>query len=1123
MILGKKKLFITFNFHTLFYFLLITNFNHVSLKLSKLNCTMLNERTVYMHGDDQYKRLFIDNTNLHSLRGHCFGTLVAYTDSNFRRSRNYRQAVNVDWQLCVILHLHPHRSVLCPCKYSVKDSYELIFDEVFFVSMTDEFQLRYLNRVTENLLAMEDGCFDSNVNGPDIIIQQHSSIPSTLLERIKKIRKSQPALYTFSKHSFAKRNKFSGDASEPNTEISLKKGNFSVRWRSTSRINAKTMKVNSIHTEEVIVNNSKCYAFPLLNNATSSSREFAFLSESRASNILSMEKYLKEKYERVLREQASVIMTMTTTDVPEDGLNIEVVDDMEDCEHIKVEHDKRGFEAFEREGVLHGKWNYSDTFKVNDWRTLIDMILHVFGDYGFKRPSTSCMGLNVYAGLKGAEYVRPTPQMSKGAVLLSQYFRKNFNPTFMPLIYKLINQLSQDAGLYQTYSDRIYDRFQSACWKRIEELEKAEEDAQEDKEEAQEENNDSKLPAATIVPRKRRKINHDLAKTNKRFASLSILTGGNSKISGFANMPHFDMWDLWSKFFTQKANEYLDELVGLQFVTGASPSFVKAINHLKRHSVASYTGSFSSYTTCGYQVTMNDRIQFSFRKFHLCFFLYLNLGIAVNIPANRTCYHMFGGALCQHLTAVPITVDHQYVRFNDKDLYVLAWGNGRSETRIYIEQQTGRDLGHRLTQQDIRDFYNVATQEQRAEVVRLGFNPGNDAAGDGPQGQGPPEGPPDDLQNPPQEPPGPPDDLQDAPQELPAPPDDPDLAAQEEPDILQNVQDPSENLEDPVQAPTDNEGSLADDLVEEDTDSQAVLDELNVDMDMEDPIPPVEEQVPPVEEQVPPVREPVLDETLGGYSSSSSSSSSSSEDTRFPPRARRLPQRPRRRLASSQDFFLMDHTPPRTYTVHQRRGKSFGLQLETILDSEGREAGAYVLDEPANAASTNGIIHKGHVIQDVNGRTVSSAEQVHHVLDELLRSDLEDQWVKFSLRHEYADGGYFPPSTYIEPPKRLPICHDSENRYYTNHRIHASAVRDHSFEMEQCLDSKQRMMLHLKRAPAHWPAFKDGDIVMSINDHPVTRFSDYRKAMASVPKGDREFIYVGVSKAGRNPRKRSHR
>ena len=171
---------------------------------------------------------------------------------------------------------------------------------------------------------------------------------------------------------------------------------------------------------------------------------------------------------------------------------------------------------------------------IEDFELLKYMLKSVYGNFGFKRSKTPCIGLNTYTGKKSASYVRPTPRTSKTNATKSEYFRQQFNPMFHPLIHKLVNQLSHQAKSFQIAVDHVYDRFLSECYFHVE----------------------KNIACNSENPNK--DLNERRDTDSKRFAALSILTAGNDECSGFANMGHVDN-DTLSKLLQCIATRVLQE------------------------------------------------------------------------------------------------------------------------------------------------------------------------------------------------------------------------------------------------------------------------------------------------------------------------------------------------------------------------------------------------------------------------------------------------------------------------------------------------------------------------------------------------------------------------------------
>ena len=96
-----------------------------------------------------------------------------------------------------------------------------------------------------------------------------------------------------------------------------------------------------------------------------------------------------------------------------------------------------------RNRYMHSMWVLCDTVSIRNPNLLTAIIQRTYGDFGFNRIKSPCFSLNMYIGKKSAAYVRATPKMSKESTTLSEYYRESFDLTFLPIIYKMINKLSE--------------------------------------------------------------------------------------------------------------------------------------------------------------------------------------------------------------------------------------------------------------------------------------------------------------------------------------------------------------------------------------------------------------------------------------------------------------------------------------------------------------------------------------------------------------------------------------------------------------------------------------------------------------------------------------------------------
>ena len=83
----------------------------------------------------------------------------------------------------------------------------------------------------------------------------------------------------------------------------------------------------------------------------------------------------------------------------------------------------------------------------------------MYGNYSVQRSISQCLGLNAYLRKRNAEYVGPSPKMSKESTTNSKFYRKDWDPTFHSLIYKVINNLTSQAVHFQPVVDIVYDKF----------------------------------------------------------------------------------------------------------------------------------------------------------------------------------------------------------------------------------------------------------------------------------------------------------------------------------------------------------------------------------------------------------------------------------------------------------------------------------------------------------------------------------------------------------------------------------------------------------------------------------------------------------------------------------------
>ena len=192
----------------------------------------------------------------------------------------------------------------------------------------------------------------------------------------------------------------------------------------------------------------------------------------------------------------------------------------------------------------------------------------------------------------------------------------------------------------------------------------------------------------------------------------------NRFIRGFANKPHLDMNDVCDAEL-RKAGKLIIEDVESEidkYELHDDP-LNTALKHIKKM-VGTECGQ-STLTTCGYNMTLAGVNQ----KTAHGYFIFNDLDVAVEIPTNCGYYHTFSGTFGFHQTAIPVTFDGKYVNLNDEDLMVFAWGAGKSDKRVYHEDNGVHfEDGEHFRQMRMEEFYvHVANEEQCDHIRAMGW------------------------------------------------------------------------------------------------------------------------------------------------------------------------------------------------------------------------------------------------------------------------------------------------------------------------------------------------------------------------------------------------------------------
>ena len=407
----------------------------------------------------------------------------------------------------------------------------------------------------------------------------------------------------------------------------------------------KTLQVN----QEKDDSKTKGYAFPYIDPSIKKTKtmKFALLKREDAQALIRLKELRWEQHNHMLRSYAIRNVKVKICRLDDNGLVLEEPDSFEDAlNNAGDKKTKEGKVLWERNGSCHGAWMKTDTIDICDW-DMLQFVLHsVYKDFGFPRNVSDCFGLNVYTGKRGADYIRPSPKMSDAIISKTEYYRQEFNPTFHPLVYKMVNDLTVQATSFQKKLDPIYDRFL---------IESYYHDLCSELDENEKGTTDENHSLNKKVPRRKP------PKGNRRSCRLSILTGGNVETSGFANVGHKD-GDLCDPDIQVAALEVITKICDHR--NCQNEMHKKIITYLKK--IHSKCDNFHVYTTCGYKMLLKNK-----KKTVFAFFYYNSLKVAVMIPED-SCYHSFFGSIGTHQTSFLVTFDGEIIRYNDNNLHILA-------------------------------------------------------------------------------------------------------------------------------------------------------------------------------------------------------------------------------------------------------------------------------------------------------------------------------------------------------------------------------------------------------------------------------------------------------------------
>lgn len=281
------------------------------------------------------------------------------------------------------------------------------------------------------------------------------------------------------------------------------------------------------------------------------------------------------------------------------------------------------------ESVEVSRWEVmsDDIYKVDEeLNTIIPYILKTYNYRGFgSRSCCETVGMNTYSGVrKNADRIHPSPVIGPSLKSESQYFRQDWDLTYMPLIQKVVNKLTSDATKHCIDNFQVVDRF----------LLQQEEGTMFD--------------------------------GIRRHCRVSIITCGGKNTLGFSCTQHRDTTDLKYKHddITNPDTKRIEEM-------NENGKTDKSDLYNQKVEIHKSLFGFGVPTTCGYKLVTTDQMTLE----DMCFLAYFIIGgFNACVPIQDNMYHIFLGYAFAHSTALPIAILNGIVHYHIDGVNLFAWG-----------------------------------------------------------------------------------------------------------------------------------------------------------------------------------------------------------------------------------------------------------------------------------------------------------------------------------------------------------------------------------------------------------------------------------------------------------------
>ena len=353
-------------------------------------------------------REYIDNPNLSIMPSNGTGTLAAWTRCSASRVKDDAR----EWHLCIVVFLHPQVTVVHNCRWE-SGKYKCCHQPILLKPMEKKISIRYLNKIGSSNISSHDDCIQCSTSGPDVPFQ-HRDLTDEAKVAFTTAKQTCAQLFLVSHDGIPlEHSKYTALENKDlkATFLNFSKGSKKknqTRVKSKNRIRIRVNKQNST------VENG--FAFPFIElpkcgpfvGRQNGKQKFAFLTQKDARVVLRKGKLPLEEYHSLITEYSKDIREFDqfTMDEHCDGLVFETTEDELGGE-IDVQSEEEVVEPWETDGCVHSTWACGNALEFLDTECMMFILRDVFGNFGFSRSSTDCLGMNVYSGVKSALFVCP--------------------------------------------------------------------------------------------------------------------------------------------------------------------------------------------------------------------------------------------------------------------------------------------------------------------------------------------------------------------------------------------------------------------------------------------------------------------------------------------------------------------------------------------------------------------------------------------------------------------------------------------------------------------------------------------------------------------------------------------